>query len=141
LPVIPDLLFPRYMKPMTNKQIEKIHTLWDELADFEAAQTDAAVVHLMKSLCDLVGAQYAYWLGGVRVKNSIRKDILYGWRPKAIRYLHELPVNRKIYKTNLRRLKIDEIDESTLNHVRQAGRFRATLIRDHVSCRSNIAAS
>jgi hypothetical protein len=36
--------------------INRIHTLWDELADFEAASADAARTHLLTSLSDWGGA-------------------------------------------------------------------------------------
>ena len=52
----------------------RIHALWDELADFGAHETDAALVHAMRVLSELAGAQRAFWLGRrpARERASIR---------------------------------------------------------------------
>ena len=38
------------------RSAEAAYALWDELADFPAAQADAALTHLMKTLCGWSGA-------------------------------------------------------------------------------------
>ena len=38
---------------------ERIHKLWDELAAFEAAQIDVALLHLLSTVAGIVGAENA----------------------------------------------------------------------------------
>src|SRR5262245_44715481 len=49
----------------------RIHALWDELTDFGAHETDAAVVHALRVLSDLAGVQRAFWLGAVRLGTKL----------------------------------------------------------------------
>lgn len=62
---------------------ERIQILWDELADFEESNIDSALRHLQATLCDLVGARNAVWVGAVRLSDD-HQDPLRGWR--AARY-------------------------------------------------------
>jgi len=104
------------------------HVLWDELADFGAHQTDAAVVHAMRVLSDLVGAQRAFWLGAVRLEAD--GDPMGGWRIRGIRRMEPTPADEEVYKLSRRRLDSGVTDEVTLAQVRQAGVFRARLLRE-----------
>jgi DNA-binding CsgD family transcriptional regulator len=112
--------------------VERIHALWDELAAFEAAETDAALVHLLGRVAGLVDAQNAYWLGVVRLSND-PKDPLLGWRPRAIRYLHPLPADQTYSRQKIRSMARGDHDESTAAHVRLAGAYRARRLVDLVS--------
>lgn len=121
---------------MSSKHEEGIHALWDGLADFEAARTDDALLYLLRAVSGLLDAQKAYWLGAVRVRQSDElneRDPLKGWRPANIRYLDTLPADLQIYRQGMRNVASGEPDESTANHALNAGRFRAVLLRDHVS--------
>ena len=71
----------------------RVHRLWDELADFPAAQTDAALLHLMKTLCGWLKADNAVWVGGVRMAHgsAARRDPQHGWRGRAVRHLFSTP--------------------------------------------------
>ncbi|MGM0593834.1 MAG: hypothetical protein ACQETD_04790 [Pseudomonadota bacterium] len=42
--------------PSPEEITEKIYQLWDQLADYDAAQPDAALDHLLGGLCELVEA-------------------------------------------------------------------------------------
>ena len=46
---------------------ERIHCLWDDLAAYEAAKGDVALLHLLASVAELIDAQNAYWMGAVRM--------------------------------------------------------------------------
>ena len=117
----------------TEDRHERIHLLWDRLADFDASQSDAALMYLLGSLCDIVDAQDAYWLGGVRMSASAPDDPVLGWRPRAVRYLHSTAANETTYKTASRQLERGVIDPCIVAQVRRAGRFRAHLLRDLVA--------
>jgi DNA-binding CsgD family transcriptional regulator len=109
----------------------RIHALWNELADFGAHETDAAMVHAMRVLSDLTGAQRAFWLGAVRLGTDL--DPLGGWRIRAIRRMDPTPEDEQVYKVSRQRLDKGTSDEVTLAQVRQAGVFRARLLRELAS--------
>src|SRR5512143_356250 len=71
-----------------NRCQSRIHALWDALADLDVTGTDAALDLLLSSLCDLVDAQNANWIGAVRLPDAAPGDPVHGWRPRLIRYLH-----------------------------------------------------
>jgi hypothetical protein len=75
-----------------------IHRLWDELADFDARQTQAASRHLQETLCRLAGVWNARWAAGVRVKEQFGDDPLQGWRliePQVLYRLTSAPVDAR----------------------------------------------
>src|SRR5437868_14873630 len=112
---------------------ERIHSLWDDLASFEAAQSEVAVKHLLATVARMVDAQNAYWMGAVRMTDDER-DPLRGWRPRVIRYLHPLPNDDTYTRDRLRSLSQGRtIDEDTVAQARLAGRYRARRWRDLVS--------
>src|SRR5258708_7748835 len=112
---------------------ERIHGLWDELAAFEAARSDVAVLHLLATVAGMVDAQNAYWMGAVRVADDDR-DPLLGGRPRGVRYLSPLPNGESFMGDSLRsRCARGGIDEPTLAHVRLAGSYRACRLSDMVS--------
>ena len=109
---------------------ERIHNLWDELAAYEAAESDAALIHLLSAIAGMVDAQNAYWMGAVRMTEDER-DPLSGWRPRRIHYLR--PLDEKFTQQRMRELNRGTIDELTVAHGRLAGKFRANRMRDLVS--------
>jgi DNA-binding CsgD family transcriptional regulator len=111
---------------------ERIHRLWDEVAGFEAAQSDAAMLHLLRQIAGIVDAQNAYWMGAVRMTDDERDPFL-GWRPRIIRYLHDLPNDETFTKDRLKTINRGGADEATVAHARMAGAYRATRLRDLVS--------
>ncbi len=118
--------------PLDDALRERIHSLWDELAAFEAADSDAALRHLLQSVATLLDAQNAYWVGAVRVSED-EGDPLHGWRPRLIQYLHPLPNDEKFTQRRLRELGRGEVDELTAAHARLAGTYRASRMQDLVA--------
>jgi DNA-binding CsgD family transcriptional regulator len=112
-----------------------IHRLWDDIADFDASRIDDALVYTLGVLSSLVDARNAFWLGAVRLAPGHAADPLRGWRPRAIRYLRPLERDLRFYERSQRDLDAvqPEADESTVANVRDAGVFRAHLLRDLVS--------
>jgi DNA-binding CsgD family transcriptional regulator len=106
----------------------RIHALWDEIADFGAHETDAALLHALHALSELVDAQNAFWLGAVRLGTD--PDALGGWRIRAIRRTNPTPEDERVYKLARQHLDRGRSDEVTLAQVREAGVFRARLLRE-----------
>lgn len=103
-----------------------VHRLWDELADFEVGQTDAAAHYLKDTLCRMVGAWNAIWTGAIRVSAGSGGDPLQGWRITAIRRLHPIepyPTEGPL-KEVLAQWARREIDPSFLLPMRNVGHFR-----------------
>jgi DNA-binding CsgD family transcriptional regulator len=109
-----------------------IHTLWDELADFEAARSDEALTHLMGALCTLVEAWNIYWVGAVRMDATFPSDPVKGWRPRVVRFLHpSLPLDNNAQEQT-EKLEQGVVDVTTIRNAEGAGTFRANRLRDLV---------
>jgi DNA-binding CsgD family transcriptional regulator len=106
----------------------RIHALWDELASFSAHETEAALDHALQVLCDLIGAQQAFWIGAVRLQ--IEGDPLAGWRVRAIRRLDTGAESHRLLKAVKQHHDRGIEDPVTIAQIRQAGAFRVRLLRD-----------
>lgn len=58
---------------MSYNHPDVIHTLWDELADFDASRSDEALTHLMNGLCALAEVRNIVWLGAGRGQLSAHR--------------------------------------------------------------------
>ena len=104
---------------------EAIHRLWDELADFEVGQTDAAVRHLKSALCGMVDAWNATWAGAMRLGDGKDGDPLQGWRVTTTRVLHPFePDPQGPFEELQERWNEREMDPSFLLPMRGIGAFR-----------------
>ncbi len=112
---------------------ERIHTLWDELADMDATRFDAVADRLMVGLCELVDAQNAVWIGSVRVSDAFPADPAKGWRAPVVRYLYPKQPLDESAREQSKSLDRGVADETTVANVAEAGRFRANRLRDLVS--------
>ena len=110
---------------MDNHLADSIHRLWDELADFDAARSDAALDHLMTALCQFVGAQNANWIGAVRMTDILSGDPVHGWRPRVVHFLHPSAQIDASVKEQTKNLELGSVDETTILNVALAGTFRA----------------
>lgn len=111
--------------------VERNHALWDRLADFPAAETDAALFHLMRTLCDWLRADNAVWVGGVRLAQGAEaaRDPMYGWRPRAARPLAPPPEPQ----LTMRRAINQHDNEPAMTSqalCAEAGRFRVRRLHD-----------
>jgi DNA-binding CsgD family transcriptional regulator len=114
---------------MTPLQQNNTHVLWDELADFPVASTDDALVHLMKSICEFIGADNAFWLGGLRINPFSENDPLKGWRPRANRFLHPAPIHEEAYRAQEAKWNRREMDLTYERAMRDVGSFRSYRLR------------
>lgn len=74
-------------------------------------------------LCQMLGAQNAFWMGTVRVVNEPGDPVL-GWRPQAAHYLHEDGINQTSYQAQRSLMKKGEVDPSIIANLQGAGQFR-----------------
>lgn len=122
---------------MSNTVREHIHRIWDRLADFpEPLLGTDGLRYLLESISELIDADHGYWLSCFLLGHlDADKDPMLGWRPGPMFFYKEMPDDKSVVKNNMEKFEAGEypVDESTRNHVRQAGCFRATLMRDHVS--------
>lgn len=110
---------------------ERIHRLWDEIADFEASQTEQAVTELLAQLSEMGEAWNATWAGAIRVDSGETSDPLLGWRVAAVQALHPVRPSNKDdhFKEILRVWDRREIDPSFLLPLRRVGTFRSYSFR------------
>lgn len=125
--------------------LEEIHYIWDRLAGAAASDSEQALLDLMQEIVRLLNAQNAWWISAVRMgesqfvngrqQSATGNDPYLGWRPTNLVWLNETPALRQAYKDQAGKIKPIPVkpNESTLNHLKQAGDFRYTLMRDHVS--------
>jgi len=111
---------------------DRIHSLWDELADFDAARAAEARNHLLGGICELIGARNASWIGAVRLGEPEPADPVKGWRPRAVRQLHADPLHEYKAKKQCDLLEAGEVDETTVRNVALAGRYRVNRLADLV---------
>ncbi|MBB3060516.1 helix-turn-helix transcriptional regulator [Microbulbifer rhizosphaerae] len=111
--------------------------IWDHLAEIPASRLSSEGLYfLLESISALIGADHGYWLSAVCLEHLCpERDYMLGWRPGPIFFYKELPTDRPKHDFYTKEVVAGkyEVDESTLNHIRQAGQFRGTLMRDHVS--------
>lgn len=118
---------------MPPEILERIHLLWDELADLDAASADTAADRLMVALCDMVGAQNASWFGSMRLGDTFPEDPVKGWRASTVRFLHPTQPLDEAAREQVKNLEQGVAGETTVANVAGAGRFRANRLRDLVA--------
>lgn len=112
---------------------ERIHTIWDTLADFDAAKVDEALAYLQTNLCELIDAQNADWIGVVRMGATLPGDPVSGLRTPVIRALRhsEKPLISLIKQ--MRNLERGIANDVVIRIVNMSGNFRACRLCDVVS--------
>lgn len=120
---------PRLGTPNARMR-ERIHAVWDTLADFDAAQVDGALTFLLQSLCALVGAQNADWFGVVRLPDALPMDPVHGWRPPVVHFLHPTEKLLATIEDQARKLELGIANDVAVHMIAMSGRFRACRLRD-----------
>lgn len=119
---------------LPNAQVrERIHAIWDKLADFDAAKVDGALTFLLQSLCALAGAQNADWIGAVRLPDAMPQDPVHGWRPSVVHYLHPTEKLLDSIKDQRRKLEQGIANDVIVKLLAMHGHFRACRLKDIVS--------
>jgi DNA-binding CsgD family transcriptional regulator len=110
--------------PVDREIQDRIHKLWDALADFDAARAEEARNHLLSSVCGLIGAQNAVWIGAVRLGEPQPEDPVKGWRPRAVRRLHPTPLIERKAKEQADLLEAGVVDVTIFRNVELSGQHR-----------------
>ena len=101
--------------------MQQIHRLWDELADFDVGQCDAASNRLMTALAERADISNVTWAGAVRLTRGERADsddVMRRWRVAAAQLLLlYIPPPHRIWDK-------PEADPSMDIPLRDLGRFR-----------------
>lgn len=109
-----------------------VHALWDELARFPAAETDAACQHLIGTLGEWMGADNAAWVGTARLLHApkAQKDRLCGWRTRAIVFWHPPEMNELLLVKEALGGRAEEPGMTATAMAQLAGNFRIHRLRD-----------
>lgn len=109
------------MLHVADEDKDEIHTLWDELADFDVAQSEVSNIRLMRALADQANVWNVTWAGAVRLTSGERAasdDVMRRWRVAAVQSLHTpIPPPHRIFEQR-------ENDPSMDIPLRDLGRFR-----------------
>jgi DNA-binding CsgD family transcriptional regulator len=109
---------------------ERIHTIWDTLADFDAAKVDEALVYLQTRLCELVDAHNADWIGAVRMVAAPSGDPVGGWRPPVVSVLRNNDKFNASVKEQRKNLERGIVNDVVIRIVGMSGNFRARRLCD-----------
>ncbi len=109
---------------------QKIYALLDALADFDAADIWASRSYLLKTLCDLIDAQNADWIGCVRLGSNDSRDPMKGWRPLTSFTLFPGKKTSQAIRDAFAEMENGEPDITTTRNVELAGAFRVKLLRE-----------
>lgn len=112
---------------------DRIMAFWDYLAEQPASRTHDSLHELLGFVAGLINARQAYWMGAIRLLRRAGKDSLRGWRPGAMQYWQPMASFPQVFRQGVRVINDGHASEVVINHVRNAGRFRAVLLKDHVS--------
>ena len=109
----------------------EIHTLWDELADFKASESERALDRLMRFLARLGGVWNVTWAGAIRMRDEAAGDPLLGWRVAQVKSMRPVPAeaDEPHFSEILREWDRREIDSSFLLPMRDLGTFRTYSLR------------
>ncbi|MEM5471205.1 helix-turn-helix transcriptional regulator [Hoeflea sp. AS60] len=109
---------------------DEIYALWNELADFDAGDIWASRSYLLKTVCDLIDAQNADWIGCVRLGSSDSRDPMKGWRPLTRFTLIPSRNTSQAIDEAFAEMEKGEPDITTARNVELAGTFRVLLLSE-----------
>ncbi len=109
---------------------DEIYSVWDALSDFDAGDIWASRSYLLKTLCDLIDAQNADWIGCVRLGANDSRDPMKGWRPLTRSTLVPSKNTSQAIDEAFAQLEKGEPDITTTRNVELAGSFRVMLLNE-----------
>ncbi|MBB4120748.1 response regulator transcription factor [Martelella radicis] len=107
---------------------ERIYALWDELSDFEASRMPEARVHLLSTVCNMIDARQANWIGAVRLAGNMHRDPLFGWRPRSHSALYPDAETARTIQEAFALMEKGEPDITTIRNAELAGQFRVFML-------------
>lgn len=114
----------------SSEHTSEIYALWDQLAEFDTADGEQSIRHLLSALCALVDGSNALWIAAVRMPEPPQGDPVQGWRPTVRRYLRPTELLTTTGHKQAEMLEAGEVDITTVRNVAQAGRYRANRLAD-----------
>lgn len=109
--------------------------VWDQLARYDAANSDEALDFLLDKLCHLVNGASASWIGALRLTTQAPNDPLLGWRPRIFHVLDSKPDIEAFIKKKTQIIDKAGADPSLQAHVRMTGAFRVYTLNSIVDNR------
>ncbi|MFC7699364.1 LuxR C-terminal-related transcriptional regulator [Bradyrhizobium sp. GCM10028915] len=107
---------------------QDVYALWDQLADFSVADSDAALTHLLSALRTMLSARNVLWGVVVRLPSPKRTDPLLGWRPRLVRVLDPIPAVAASVQKQYDTLWSDDVDLSQILSMSGDEPFRVRLL-------------
>lgn len=113
---------------------ERVFELWNDLADYPAARTDAALAHLFRELLTLVEADDARWCLSVRLaaRENAQNDLCLGWRVRDLvpaSPTPELLARFHHFLQHAVKQNLEHIGHTTVHVLRGSGAFRIYTLR------------
>lgn len=128
-----------------NNLEQKVHSLGDELHAFPAAEAERALLHLLATVAQWIGADKAHWVAMARFPAlKSQPDPLQGWRSCAYRSLHPYTkAELKILQEIRRKRAAGTIKpaETTPLLLAQAGTYRTRRLHDGLVTMNTFAQS
>ncbi len=72
---------------ISSQDASAVGRLLQELQEFPSCESEMALVHALKSLAALIGAENAFWIGSTRTATPDGNDIMRGWQPRRVAHL------------------------------------------------------
>ena len=106
--------------------------MWDELTDFDACHSEAALFHLMKTVCGRIDADNAVWVGAVRLMRgaAARRDPLRGWRGRVMQHWLKPPSFMRAAGQAMKDQDTPDPGMTTMAVAKRAGVFRSYRLHD-----------
>lgn len=112
---------------MDDLTYQRCVSLWDNVAEYGAARIEEALQLLLQELATMVDAQNGYWMGTLRVSDIAENDPVYGWRPRAVTYLHPSAKREAAKKEHIRRINNGQINPTIVSNLERAGEYRVNI--------------
>jgi len=109
--------------------LDRVHDLWDQLADYKVSDFERSRRYFLESLCKLLGSENALWIGAVRMNHSAG-DTLNGWRVASIHKRVSQESTQPLMTTKLKAIQDGSADIITIHRVAMAGTFRVHRLVD-----------
>lgn len=122
---------------LTSHQVARVQQLWDELSQFKAADSDAALEYILHHLAVMLRANDAMWVGAVRLQHgaAARRDVQFGWRGRVVRHLHPSAARLALSRVAVKQQDTPQAAPTTIAIAAQAGKFRGARLRDLIDMR------
>ncbi|GAB2209236.1 hypothetical protein ROS1_60570 [Roseibium sp. ROS1] len=116
--------------PFAPTSLERIYLLWDNLADYDVGDIHVSRRYLLETVCGLIDAQNADWIGCVRLNSPQSRDPMKGWRPRTLFTLNPCDLASVAIDAAFEEMDKGEPDITTTRNVELAGTFRVLSLKE-----------